>query len=265
MMARPMSSVSWGRTEFPYALIAASTSSGSPSSTGSPSKGPSCQVSAIEGTTVSGQLGPSRPPDCCRSSKLCTSAEPLRCGSSCSLSGLAVGRRGRPGPHPSPLAWATTNARLRICGEPAWTAPTTIGQQAYPDSSRSESTLSAPRVRRRGEFSITTQSGRTCRMTRAYSNQSPESAPESPADRPATLMSWHGKPPQMTSIGSREAICSAPTERMSPSKGTPGHRSSSMDRQKGSISQKATVRKPARSSPMEKPPIPENRSSTFTP
>jgi hypothetical protein len=34
--------------------------------------------------------------------------------------------------------------------------------------------------------------------------------------------------------------------------------------QKGSISQNATVSMPARSKPREKPPMPENKSSTFS-
>ncbi|CAA6832068.1 Uncharacterised protein [Acinetobacter baumannii ATCC 17978] len=50
-----------------------------------------------------------------------------------------------------------------------------------------------------GEFSTNTYLGRTSPIIRAISDQSPERSPSIPAPFPADEMSWHGKPPDITS------------------------------------------------------------------
>ena len=86
-------------------------------------------------------------------------------------------------------AWPTIQTRFRLCGAPTSSAPTTSGQAAYPSPSRPSRTTSAPRVRRAGTFSASTQRGRTSSMIRSISNQRPDREPSRPAPLPAHEMS----------------------------------------------------------------------------
>ena len=102
-------------------------------------------------------------------------------------------------------------------------------------------------------------------MSRANSDHSPLRSPPMPAPRPATLMSWQGNPPQMRSTPSPFAErCCADNSRTSWNMWTSGQCLASTRRAKGSISQNATVRMPARSRPRLKAPMPLNRSRTRT-
>jgi len=98
-------------------------------------------------------------------------------------------------------------------------------------------------------------------MRRWYSNHNPLRLPDKPAPRPTALMSWQGNPPAMTLTCS---FISLAFSLVTSSKiGTSGQCVLRTERQKGSISQKATVRIPARSRPRLNPPMPEKRSRTF--
>jgi hypothetical protein len=86
-----------------------------------------------------------------------------------------------------------------------------------------------------------------------------------PTPLPALLMSWQGKA-SADDIGSN-SICSKAIGGEGSHvvvAGDVGQCFARTRRQNGSISQNATVRIPARSSPREKPPIPLKRSRTFT-
>lgn len=117
-------------------------------------------------------------------------------------------------------------------------------------------------ARRFATFSTMRKRGRSSPTNRAISDQRPERLPASPSPFPATLRSWQGKPPEITSTGPT----SSPRNVVTSSKqGTSGQCFASTRRQNGSISQNATVSNPpVRSSPRLKPPIPENRSKTFS-
>ena len=112
-------------------------------------------------------------------------------------------------------------------------------------------------------FSKIAYRGRSSLIRRAHSDQSPLRSPSIPAPFPATLMSWHGKPPVMTStpipsVASRSAVIPLTSSYSF----TPGQFLLSTFCAYGSISQNATVSKPARSKPRVNPPIPANRSRT---
>lgn len=136
--------------------------------------------------------------------------------------------------------------------------------ESYPISVSDRKTSSNPRERRALTFSITAYFGLVSLMILCNSNHSPLLSPDNPAPFPARLMSWHGKPPQITSgrIPSVESL-SAVRVRTSSYCGTSGQCFLSTARQNGSISQKATVCIPARSSPRLNPPMPLNKSKTF--
>ena len=110
-------------------------------------------------------------------------------------------------------------------------------------------------------FSPITQAGLSSSTSRYISGHKWRSSP-APSRFPAKLKGWHGYPPQIRST--------APTLvpfnfRMSSCSGTSGQCFANTFRQYGSISQNATVSNPpARSRPSEKPPMPENRSNTFS-
>lgn len=128
-----------------------------------------------------------------------------------------------------------------------------------PISAKSPRTLPIPRESSAATFSRIAKRGRTRRMDRTNSRQSPERSPCNPAPKPARLISWHGNPPQMTSASPSWNSLVV----MSSWHGTAGQCFASTSRQNGSISQKPTVCIPARSSPREKPPMPLKRSRTF--
>lgn len=116
-------------------------------------------------------------------------------------------------------------------------------------------------------FSRMMNSGRRSPASRAISDHSPLRVPSPmPACAPATLMSWQGKPPVMTSTAIPSAARrSAVSSLTSLYCLTVGQCFASTARQNGLISQKATVSKPpVRSRPRLKPPMPENRSRTFS-
>jgi hypothetical protein len=74
-----------------------------------------------------------------------------------------------------------------------------------PNPARSPRTVPSPREVSIGEFSTRTKQGSTSQTTRAISRQSPLRLPSRPSPLPATLMSWHGKPPETTSAAPRHA------------------------------------------------------------
>lgn len=106
--------------------------------------------------------------------------------------------------------------------------------------------------RRPGTFSTTTHCGLSSATMRWNSNQSPERSPSKPARLPATLRSWHGKPPQTRSTAARLA---APTCRTSSNRRTSGQWFAKTDRAAGSISTCQAHAIPARSMARSKPPI----------
>lgn len=71
----------------------------------------------------------------------------------------------------------------------------------------------------------------------------------------ATLVRWQGGPPATTSASTDGMVLASWWT------GMPGQCFASTRRQRGSISQKATVWNPARSNPRDSPPIPLKRSS----
>lgn len=141
---------------------------------------------------------------------------------------------------------------------------------SYPTEAKSESTLpnQAPRspARRAVTFSTSRNWGRSSLVIRQSSPHSPLRSACIPPIFPANERSWQGKPPVTTSTEiPSSANRSAVSSRTSSYCLTLGQCFASTRRQNGSISQKATVSKPpVLSRPNEKPPMPENKSSTLS-
>lgn len=165
------------------------------------------------------------------------------------------------------VEWATIQTLSLECGAPTAEAGIQSQTASYLSAKRSPRTVPIPRPSKLATFSTMMNCGRTSPMIRRYSSQRPDRAPLMPDRFPAVEMSWHGNPPQMTSmsvIPSRRRV-SALSSRTSSYIGTPGQCLDSTRRQKGSISQNATVSNPpVRSSPRENPPMPLKRSSVFS-
>jgi hypothetical protein len=106
-----------------------------------------------------------------------------------------------------PRVWATMNSRRRRWGAPMSAADTVRHAASNPRVARSPSTLTSPAVARPGTFSTMTYRGRMMRMARANSLHNPLRVPSCrPARFPATLTSWHGNPPQITSTRSIHSL-----------------------------------------------------------
>ena len=146
--------------------------------------------------------------------------------------------------------------RRRSVGSPNLNAGSTSHSASNPHSARSPRTTPIPRLSNAATFSTTTNRGRSSRMIRAYSFQSPLRSPSMPTRFPASLMSWHGKPPQRTSTRSRLA---APHSRTSRKRRTRGQCFSSTWIASSLISICHLHCIPARSNPRSKPPPPANK------
>ncbi len=145
-----------------------------------------------------------------------------------------------------------------------WEAGMQCHSASYPISAKSPRTLSSPLPSNAETFYRITYRGRSSPVRRAISDQRPERSPSMPAPFPATLMSWQGNPPVITSTVIPSCLSLSPVNSLtSVYCGTSGQCLASTLRGYASISQKATVLKPpVRSSPSENPPMPENKSST---
>jgi len=147
------------------------------------------------------------------------------------------------------------NNRSRVCGAPKEHADIVDHSASYPRLARVPRTLSSPRIRNAATFSTTTTRGPSSRTILAKSNHSPLRCPSSPSAFPATLTSWHGKPPQMTSTRS---VSGCGHVRTSSHRRTSGQ---CLARTRFAYSSISTCHRhciPARSNPRSNPPIPAN-------
>jgi len=129
---------------------------------------------------------------------------------------------------------------------------------SYPISARSPSTRPNPRARCPATFSRSAHRGRRTRMASDMKGQRCRGS-RSPSRRPAWENGWQGYPPQMRSTRGTSAQSMVVT---SPRLGTCGQCLARIRQQYGSSSDCHTTRIPARSSPMSRPPIPENMEPT---
>ena len=145
-------------------------------------------------------------------------------------------------------------------------APITVHFASYPSAVRSPRTRSSPRVTSIGLFSTKTYLGRTSPTTLAMCAHIPDRFPLIPTPFPAAEMSWHGKPPDMTSTMPRHGLPSKVC--MSSQIGKGGKNPSfclahSTLAGYGSHSTAQTVRHPSSFPASMPPPAPANRASSF--